>query len=114
MGPLFGVLVVDYYLIRKTQLNVPALYQEDGEFRFQGGWNVRALVAAAVGSVFSSILPVYGPSGYGDTLGPYSWFIGVAVAGVIYFALSGGKSPLTVPTPDAPATEEQTEAATGS
>jgi nucleobase:cation symporter-1, NCS1 family len=37
-------------------------------------------VAAAVGSVFSSLLPVYGPSGYSATLGPYSWFIGVVVA----------------------------------
>jgi NCS1 family nucleobase:cation symporter-1 len=114
MGPLFGVLVVDYYLIRKTQLNVPALYQEDGEFRFQGGWNVRALVAAAVGSVFSSILPVYGPSGYGANLGPYSWFIGVAVAGVIYLALSRGRSPLTARTADAPAVHEKTDTATGS
>ncbi|TQE26202.1 nitrate reductase [Streptomyces ipomoeae] len=95
MGPLFGVIVVDYYLIRKAQLNVPALYQEHGEFRFQGGWNIRAFAAAAVGSVFSSVLPVYGPSGYGAKLGPYSWFIGVAVAGVLYFALSGGRSPLT-------------------
>lgn len=98
MGPIFGVIVVDYYLIRKTQLNVPALYEEGGEFRFQGGWNVRAFAAGVVGAVFSSILPVYGPSGYGATLGPYSWFIGVVVAGVLYFAFSGGKSPLTART----------------
>ncbi|MER5226732.1 NCS1 family nucleobase:cation symporter-1 [Streptomyces flaveus] len=105
MGPLFGVIVVDYYLIRKAQLNVPALYQEHGEFRFQGGWNIRAFAAAAVGSVFSSILPVYGPSGYGTNLGPYSWFIGVAVAGVLYFALSGGRSPLTARTAETEAPE---------
>ncbi|KFG01923.1 nitrate reductase [Streptomyces scabiei] len=98
MGPIFGVIVVDYYLIRKTQLNVPALYEEDGEFRFQGGWNVRAFAAGVVGAVFSSILPVYGPSGYGAALGPYSWFIGVAVAGVLYFAFSRGKSPHTART----------------
>jgi NCS1 family nucleobase:cation symporter-1 len=36
-------------------------------------------VAAAIGAVFSSILPVYGSSGYGSTPGPYSWFIGVIV-----------------------------------
>ncbi|UUU33035.1 NCS1 family nucleobase:cation symporter-1 [Streptomyces sp. CA-210063] len=95
MGPIFGVLVVDYYLLRKAQLNVPDLYKEHGEYRFQGGWNIRAFVAAAIGAVFSSILPVYGPTTYGATLGPYSWFIGVAVAGVIYFAISGAKSPLT-------------------
>ncbi|GHE38113.1 NCS1 family nucleobase:cation symporter-1 [Streptomyces capitiformicae] len=94
MGPIFGVLVVDYYLLRKARLNIPALYKEDGEFRFQGGWNIRAFVAAGIGAVFSSILPVYGPEAYGATLGPYSWFIGVAVAGVIYFAVSGAKSPL--------------------
>ncbi|MGW3124104.1 NCS1 family nucleobase:cation symporter-1 [Streptomyces sp. NPDC001107] len=98
MGPIFGVIVVDYYLIRKTQLNVPALYEEDGEFRFQGGWNIRAFAAGVVGAVFSSILPVYGPSGYGTTLGPYSWFIGVVVAGGLYLAFSRGRSPLTART----------------
>lgn len=95
MGPIFGVVVVDYYLLRKAQLNVPDLYKEDGEFRFQGGWNLRAFAAAAVGAVFSSILPTYGPAGYGATLGPYSWFIGVLVAGTLYFAVSGARSPLT-------------------
>jgi NCS1 family nucleobase:cation symporter-1 len=94
MGPIFGVVLVDYYLIRREQLDVPALYDENGEFRFQGGWNIRAFVAGGIGAVFSSILPVYGPSGYGATLGPYTWFIGVIVSGLLYFALSGAKSPL--------------------
>ena len=94
MGPIFGVIVVDYYLIRRAQLNVPALYQENGEFRFQGGWNVRAFIAGGVGAVFSSILPVYGPSGYGATLGPYTWFIGVLVSGCLYLALTRARSPL--------------------
>ena len=48
-----------------------------------------------VGAIFSSILPVYGPAGYAATLGPYTWFIGVIVAGALYFGVSGGKSPLT-------------------
>ncbi|MFD0573975.1 hypothetical protein ACFQ0T_38170 [Kitasatospora gansuensis] len=64
----------------------------DGEFRFQGGWNIRAFAAAAVGAVFSSLLPVYGPAYYGAALGPYTWFIGVIVAGSLYFAVSGGRS----------------------
>lgn len=93
MGPLFGVIMVDYYLLRKQQLNVVALYQENGEFRFQGGWNVRAFVAAGIAAVFSSILPVYGPASYSANLGPYTWFIGVIISGVLYFALNGGKSP---------------------
>ncbi len=39
MGPIFGVMMVDYYLIAKGVVNVPALYQENGEYRFTGGWN---------------------------------------------------------------------------
>jgi NCS1 family nucleobase:cation symporter-1 len=99
MGPIFGVILVDYYLIRRAQIDVPALYREDGEFRFQGGWNVRAFVAGGIGAVFSSILPVYGPAGYGATLGPYTWFIGVLVSGSLYLALTRARSPLTAKTP---------------
>jgi nucleobase:cation symporter-1, NCS1 family len=57
MGPIFGVMMVDYYLIAKGVVNVPALYQENGEYRYSGGWNWSAIVAAAVGALFSSILP---------------------------------------------------------
>jgi nucleobase:cation symporter-1, NCS1 family len=115
MGPIFGVLMVDYYLIRRARVNVPALYDERGEYRFQGGWNIRAFVAGAVGAVFSSILPVYGPASYGATLGPYTWFIGVVVAGVLYFAISGGRSPLlpaAAPAPPQVAVESETESET--
>ena len=94
MGPLFGIIMVDYYLVRRTQVNVPDLYREDGEFRFTRGWNVRAFIAAAIGAVFSSLLPTYGPAGYAATLGPYTWFIGVIVGGGIYLALSRMRSPL--------------------
>jgi len=87
MGPIFGVVMVDYYLIRAGRLDVDALYDEHGEFRFQGGWHLQAFAAALIGAVFSSLLPVYGPAGYASTLGPYSWFIGVIVAGGIYYAL---------------------------
>jgi len=57
MGPLFGVIMVDYYLVAKGAINVGALYREHGEYRYQGGFNVRAFVAAGLGALFSSILP---------------------------------------------------------
>jgi len=86
MGPLFGIIMVDYYLIRKGELDVAALYQEHGEFRFQGGWHVAAFIAAGIGTVFSSILPNFTtvlPSWWGV----YGWFFGVAIGGVTYYAL---------------------------
>jgi cytosine/uracil/thiamine/allantoin permease len=53
MGPLFGVIMANYYLFRRGQLDVAAPYREDGEFRYVGGWNVKALVAAGVAAIFS-------------------------------------------------------------
>lgn len=86
MGPIFGVMMVDYFLIRRGWLNVDELYREEGEYRFQGGWHINALIAAGVGIVFSSILPGFTtllPSWWGV----YGWFFGVAIAGSLYFAL---------------------------
>ena len=86
MGPIFGVMMVDYYLIAKGVVNVPALYQENGEYRYQNGWNVNALIAAALGALFSSILPNF-TSLLPAWWGVYGWFFGVAIAGVAYYAL---------------------------
>ena len=86
MGPIFGIMMVDYYLIRKKVIDVNALFQEKGEFRFQEGWHINAFVAFAIGGLFSSILPNFTnilPSWWGV----YGWFFGVAIAGAVYYGL---------------------------
>ena len=90
MGPIFGIMMVDYYLIRKGRVDVNALYQENGEFRFQNGWHVKAFLAFAVGIVFSSILPTFTtvlPAWWGT----YGWFFGVGVGGAVYYVLRLGQ-----------------------
>ncbi len=86
MGPIFGVIMVDYYLIRKGMIDVNALYQENGQYRFQSGWNVAAFVAAGIGAIFSSILP-----NFTDVLpswwGVYGWFFGVGIAAIAYYVI---------------------------
>jgi len=87
MGPLLGIILVDYYLVAKGHVNVEALYHEHGEYRYQGGWNINALIAAGTGAVFSTILPTFTtllPAWWGT----YGWFFGVAIAGSVYLALS--------------------------
>jgi NCS1 family nucleobase:cation symporter-1 len=86
MGPVFGIIMVDYYLIRNGEIEVPELYRERGVYRYTNGWNVNAVIAAAVGAVFSSILPNFTnilPSWWGV----YGWFFGVAIGGTIYYLL---------------------------
>ena len=87
MGPLLGIILVDYYLIARGHLNVPELYQEQGRYRYAGGWNPNALIATAAGALFSSILPNFTkllPSWWGT----YGWFFGVLIGGVTYYVLS--------------------------
>ncbi len=89
MGPIFGIMMVDYYLIRKSQIDVNALYQENGEFRFEGGFHAKAFIALAVGMVFSSILPTFTtvlPAWWGT----YGWFFGVGIGGAVYYVLRAG------------------------
>ncbi len=91
MGPVFGIMMVDYYLIRKAVLNVPDLYRENGEFRFQNGWHGTAFVALLVGMLFSSILPTFTtilPAWWGV----YGWFFGVGIGGAAYYLLRVGKA----------------------
>ncbi len=87
MGPLLGVILVDYYLVAKGNINDEALYQEHGEYRYEGGWNVNALVAAGIGSVFSTLLPNF------TSLLPawwniYGWFFGVVIGGGVYLVMA--------------------------
>ena len=101
MGPLLGVILVDYYLIARQQVDVPQLYVEKGAYRFTGGWNVNALVATAVGALFSSVLPHVGsilPTWWGT----YGWFFGVAIGGLVYFGMERlrPRRPVAVPSPD--------------
>lgn len=87
MGPLLGVILVDYYLVAKGNISIQALYDEHGEYRYEGGWNVNALVAVGIGAVFSTILPNFTkllPAWWGT----YGWFFGVVIAGAVYFVMA--------------------------
>lgn len=87
MGPIFGIIMVDYYLIRRGAIDVSALYQEDGHYRFQNGWNPAALIAFVIGALFSSVLPDFThllPAWWGV----YGWFFGVLIGAVSYYAIN--------------------------
>jgi NCS1 family nucleobase:cation symporter-1 len=87
MGPLLGVILVDYYLVSKGIIDVQALYDESGRYRYEGGWNVNALLATGVGAVFSTFLPTFTtvlPAWWGT----YGWFFGVLISGGMYWLLT--------------------------
>ena len=94
LGPIGGILIADYFVWRRRQLNLAALYQVDGEYRFTNGFSIVAVVALVLGAVPS--LPGFlvqiraldatkvAPSLV--ALYNYAWFIGFILAFVAYLA----------------------------
>jgi len=82
LGSIAGVLVADYWVVRKRDLQLEDLYLADGAYR---GWNRRAIAATALGCALAwggLVVPVLKP------LYDYAWFVGFFVAGAAHVALA--------------------------
>lgn len=86
LAPMFGIMIADYYLLRKQELDVADLYNfEGGRYHYGNGWNDTALIAFACGAVFS-IATVWVPAL--AVLSGYAWLIGAGLGGAIYYKLT--------------------------
>jgi NCS1 family nucleobase:cation symporter-1 len=84
LGAIAGVLVVDYWLVRKKTLVLRDLYVPDGVYRYQGGWNPAAVIATLAGAAVALLGAFWEPM---KVIYDWSWFIGFGLAGAIYYAL---------------------------
>jgi NCS1 family nucleobase:cation symporter-1 len=81
LGSIAGVLIADYWIVRKRQLQLEDLYLRDGAYRYTAGWHIPGAVAtlagcaaAWAGLVVPALRPVY----------DYAWFVGFGVAAAVY------------------------------
>jgi len=93
-GAIAGVLIADYWLIRRTKLKLTDLYTPSGVYSYASGWNWVAVVSLLIGIVFAiggsyggpfpadGIIPILKP------LADYSWVVGLLVSGAIYWVLT--------------------------
>lgn len=91
LGPLFGIIIVDYYLLRQRTVDVEGLYRagEASPYWYRNGLNPRALgafVASASVSAVIALVPAF------STISAFSWFIGAFLSGVLYWALMRSSS----------------------
>ena len=89
IGPLFGVLIADYYLVRNQKVHVDDMFtmKETGRYFYRKGFNPAAVIATAVGAVVAMI-PVLWVGGPGmHTIAQYSWFIGCGLGFAVYLLL---------------------------
>jgi len=87
LGPIAGVMISDYFLVRRADLNVEDLYRRGGLYEYSNGFNLRALGALAAGigvALFGLVFPpLY-------VLYKYAWFVGFFVSGAVYYGLMKG------------------------
>jgi len=91
LAPVFGIMIVDYYVIKNEKLHVNDLFsaQRKGKYYYNDGFNQKAFCAWAIAGIFS-VLTVWHPSLSG--LGGYAWIIGAALGTVLHLMMSSKKS----------------------
>src|SRR5690348_11965505 len=84
LGPIAGVMIADYFVVRKRDLRVADLYRRNGSYEYDRGVNYRAVLALACGiivALLGLVLPAM------RWLYDYAWFVGFLVAGAVYVIL---------------------------
>ncbi|MBI4548694.1 MAG: NCS1 family nucleobase:cation symporter-1 [Ignavibacteriae bacterium] len=84
LGPIAGVLIADYFLIRKRNLNLKDLYLRNGEYEYKHGFNVKAIFALTSGVIVALIGLIVEDLRF---LYDYAWFVGFVVAFFMYVLL---------------------------
>ncbi|PYY08202.1 MAG: nitrate reductase [Acidobacteria bacterium] len=85
LGPIAGIMICDYFLVRKRRLLVRDLYLRGGRYEYAGGFNwfaIAALVLAAGTALVGLLVPSL------RVLYDYSWFVGFAVSFIAYYAFT--------------------------
>jgi cytosine/uracil/thiamine/allantoin permease len=92
LGPVAGIMIADYWIVRRTALDPISLYQRGGSYWYRGGWRwgTVAILAAAVLPNVPGFLAAAGfvardsvPAIF-HTLYTYAWFVGFAIALIAY------------------------------
>jgi NCS1 family nucleobase:cation symporter-1 len=96
LGPIGGILICDYFVIRHMQLRPAQLYLRDGQYFYRNGFNPEAIAALALGVApnvpgFLGTIKLIDPA----TVGPflmhlysYAWFVGFFISFVAYRVLT--------------------------
>ncbi len=103
LGPIAGIMLCDYYALRRTRLSLRALYDPSGGGVY-GRWNwaaIVALVVAVAPNVPGFVNALAGARGdprpfpaFFDSIYAYAWFIGVGLGAAVYLALMRGRKGL--------------------
>jgi NCS1 family nucleobase:cation symporter-1 len=94
LGPIAGILIADYFFVRKSELDADSLFNHEGIYK---KWNWAGIIALIVGiapnlpgflhaaGIVESVPTIF------DTLYSYAWFVGLFLAAIVYLVLNKNK-----------------------
>ncbi len=99
LGPVGGIMIADYFMIRRQLLNVNELYQEGGRYTFNNGFNRIAVIALLAGIapnipgflVTIHMISLESVPEWISGLYNYAWFVGFFVSFMLYMIMSKGR-----------------------
>ncbi|QYO64550.1 cytosine permease [Leptolyngbya sp. 7M] len=102
MGAIGGILICDYWVIRRRRIEIAELYKADGIYSYGSGFNLRAIAALAL--AIAPVVPGFlraattpggqlaDPNPF-DTVYTYAWFVTFVIAFTLYYFLMSGLKP---------------------
>ncbi len=89
LGPVAGIMIADYFLLRRGRLDVDALYRRTGPYQYHGGINWVAVVALVLGVApnfpgFLGALGVLDAPAWAAAVYNWAWFVGFAISAIVY------------------------------
>ena len=86
-GPLFGLMICDFYVIKKSNLNNKDIYslEKNGSYYYSGGWHLKAVYSLVLGFIFSASTIWNSNLMF---LQSYSWIIGAFITALVYYLLA--------------------------
>lgn len=96
LGPIGGIMIADYYFIRRQQLNTLELYRHHGQYTFTNGIHYNAVIALVLGIipnipgflVTTKLMEPGSVPGWVANLYSYAWFVGFFVSGISYLLIT--------------------------
>ncbi len=85
-GPIFGVMIVDFYLVKQTNINSKEIFSfnKDSSFFYSNGWHIKAIYSLFIGFIFAAST-IWNQSLM--NLQTYSWLIGAFISALTYYLL---------------------------
>jgi NCS1 family nucleobase:cation symporter-1 len=101
LGPVGGIMIIDYFFVRRQRLHLNGLYEVNGEYSYSGGYNKAALIALLLGILpnvpgFLLNVNLVGKDMFPlwlSNLYHYAWFIGFAISGLLYYVFMKNRVP---------------------